>query len=75
MSVDFNIEAETYTRFSFERAGRVLTAYIDSEHPVNGVDATMHDELAKLFTDLQRDAGSDIIILSAKGRALSLIHI
>lgn len=69
MSQAFNIDNETYTRFSFERNGRVLTAFIDSAHPVNGVDAIMHDELARVFTDLQRDNGSDIIILSAKGRA------
>lgn len=69
MSQTFKIETQTYTRFSFERNDRVLTAYIDSDHPVNGVDAAMHDELATVFTDLQRDAGSDIIILSAKGRA------
>lgn len=69
MTSTFNIEDQTYTRFSFERDSRVLTAFIDSEHPVNGVDAAMHDELATVFTDLQRDSGSDIIILSAKGRA------
>ena len=69
MSQPFTIDTATYTRFSFERDGRVLTAFIDSQHPVNGVDAAMHDELARVFTDLQRDAGSDIIILSGKGRA------
>ena len=69
MSAPFTLTPADYTRFSFERDGRVLTAFIDSDHPVNGVDAAMHDELAKVFTDLQRDAGSDIIILSAKGRA------
>ncbi|MEO1406389.1 MAG: enoyl-CoA hydratase-related protein [Pseudomonadota bacterium] len=69
MTQHFDILSEAYSRFSFERDGRVLTAYIDSDHPVNGVDAAMHDELAKVFTDLQRDSGSDIIVLSAKGRA------
>lgn len=69
MSAAFNIEDQTYTRFTFERDGRVLTAAITSDHPVNGVDAAMHDELAQVFTDLQRDEGSDIIILTAKGRA------
>ncbi|MEM8634623.1 MAG: enoyl-CoA hydratase/isomerase family protein, partial [Pseudomonadota bacterium] len=69
MTQSFDIASQTYSRFSFERNDRVLTAYIDSDHPVNGVDAAMHDELAKVFTDLQRDTGSDIIILSAKGRA------
>ncbi len=69
MSPAFDITATPYHRFSFERRGRVLTAYIDSPHPVNGVDALMHAELARIFTDLQRDNLSDIIILSGKGRA------
>jgi enoyl-CoA hydratase len=47
----------------------VLTAAIASDHPVNGVDGPMHDELARVFTDLQRDSESDIIILTGKGRA------
>ncbi|MEP5764856.1 MAG: enoyl-CoA hydratase/isomerase family protein [Halieaceae bacterium] len=66
---DFNIEDAAYSRFSFERDGRVLTAAIASEHPVNGVDGPMHEEFSRLFTDLQRDSGSDIIILTGKGRA------
>ena len=65
----FAIEDVGYTRFVFERDGRVLTAAIASDHPVNGVDGPMHDELARVFTDLQRDSESDIIILTGKGRA------
>lgn len=69
MSHEFRIEDQSYSRFSFERDGRVLTAFITSDHPVNGVDGPMHDELARVFTDLQRDSESDIIVLAAKGRA------
>ena len=69
MAETFDIESVPYSRFVFERSGRVLRAFIASEHPVNGVDAAMHDEFARLFTDLQRDSGSDIVILSGKGRA------
>lgn len=69
MSHEFRIEDQSYTRFTFEREGRVLTAFITSDHPVNGVDGPMHDELARVFTDLQRDSESDIIVLAAKGRA------
>ena len=69
MSSDFRIEMAEYSRFSFARDGRVLTAAITSEHPVNGVDGPMHDELARVFTDLQRDSDSDIIVLTAHGRA------
>ncbi|MEO1045997.1 MAG: enoyl-CoA hydratase-related protein [Pseudomonadota bacterium] len=69
MGAEFRIEDTHYSRFTFERDGRILKAFITSDHPVNGVDAAMHDELATVFTDLQRDSDSDLIILSAKGRA------
>jgi len=69
MSSEFDITAQHYTRFKFSRDGAVLTASISGANPVNGVDAAMHDELATVFTDLQRDAHSDIIILTAEGRA------
>lgn len=69
MTKKYAIEDLDYTRFSFERNGRVLTAAFDSDHPVNGVDEAMHEELATLFTDLQRDSESDIVILTGKGKA------
>jgi enoyl-CoA hydratase len=58
-----------YSRFTFSREGRVLTATITGNNPVNGVDALMHDELARVFTDLQHDRESDIIVLTGAGRA------
>ena len=69
MGTPFDITQSNYQRFVFEREARVLKAIITSEHPVNGVDAVMHDELATVFYDLQRDDQSDIIVLTAKGRA------
>ena len=58
-----------YSRFTFAREGRVLTATITGNNPVNGVDGLMHDELARVFTDLQHDPDSDLIILTGAGRA------
>ena len=69
MTTPFAITQASYSRFTFERDGGVLTAAITSDHPVNGVDAAMHEELGRVFTDLQRDSESDIIILTGKGRA------
>ena len=69
MTQTFDITAQPYARFKFSREGRVLTAIISGANPVNGVDGPMHDELAQVFTDLQRDSHSDIIILTAEGRA------
>ncbi len=64
---------DDYQRFTFTRGtganARVLTATITGNNPVNGVDERMHDELARVFTDLQQDKGSDIIILTGAGRA------
>ena len=58
-----------YQRFGFAREGRILTATITGNNPVNGVDGQMHEELARIFTDLQHDPDSDIIILTGAGRA------
>lgn len=69
MSTRFTIDPQAYSRFKFERDGRVLTAIISGANPVNGVDGPMHDELARVFTELQRDDDSDIIVLTAQGRA------
>ncbi|MEE2785629.1 MAG: enoyl-CoA hydratase-related protein [Pseudomonadota bacterium] len=69
MTQPFDIEKETYQRFTFSRDGRVLTAAISSDHPVNGVDGLMHEEMARIFSDLQRDSDSDIVILTGQGRA------
>ena len=44
MSADYDITTEKWERFTFERDGRVLTAAITSDHPVNGVDEKMHTE-------------------------------
>ena len=60
---------EGYSRFKFTREARILTVTLTGQNPVNGVDAAMHDELARLFTDLQHDEGSDLIILTGAGRA------
>jgi enoyl-CoA hydratase len=57
-----------YTRMTFTREGRVLTVAL-SGNAVNAVDAAMHAELARVFTDVQHDPDSDIIVLTGAGRA------
>lgn len=59
---------QNYTRFHFEREGRVLVVTITG-NAVNAVDAAMHDELARLFIELQADPDSDLIVLTGQGRA------
>jgi len=63
------MDFSAYTRFEFAREGRILTASIAAPGPVNAVDGALHDELARVFTDLQHDPESDLVILTGKGRA------
>ncbi len=63
------MDFSAYSRFEFAREGRILTASIAAPGPVNAVDAALHDELARVFTDLQHDPESDLVILTGKGRA------
>lgn len=58
-----------FTRFHFSRQGRILTAAIAAPGKVNAVDAALHEELAHVFTALQQDEGSDLIVLTGEGRA------
>ncbi|MFN7174153.1 MAG: enoyl-CoA hydratase/isomerase family protein [Thermaurantiacus tibetensis] len=60
---------EGYERFRFRREGRIVTAAIAAPGPVNAVDGRLHAELATLFTDLQHDPESDLVILTGEGRA------
>lgn len=60
---------EGYERFRFRREGRIVTAVIAAPGPVNAVDGRLHAELATLFTDLQHDPESDLVILTGEGRA------
>ena len=60
---------ERYQRLSFERQGRVLRVTIDGPGKVNAVDFEMHEELSRVFDDLQRDPDSDLIVLTGAGRA------
>jgi enoyl-CoA hydratase len=58
-----------YSRFEFSRQGRILTAHIAAPGSVNAIDGALHAELARVFTDLQHDPDSDLIVLTGKGRA------
>lgn len=66
------MEFQHYSRIQFAYdqgyGPRVLVVTISGNNPVNGVDEAMHEELARVFTDCQRDTDSDLIVLTGKGR-------
>jgi enoyl-CoA hydratase len=61
-----------YQRITFAYDGgygaRALVVTLTGTNPVNGVDERMHEELARVFTDCQRDPDSDLIVLTGHGR-------
>jgi len=65
------MEFDRYSRFRFRRDGRILHVAIAAPGKVNAVDGVLHRELGILFTDLQHDAASDLIVLTGEGRAFS----
>ena len=63
--------ATTYTGYrslSFERQGRVLTITIDAPQKKNAVDDDLHGDLARVFSQVNADAGTDVVILTGTGR-------
>lgn len=62
------IEDQHYDTIAFSRRGRVLTASLNRAPAGNAVNGPMHEELSRLFYDLQADDGSDVIVLAGEGR-------
>lgn len=62
------IDESLYPCFTFTRQGRVITAAITSPNGRNSVDEQLHDDLSRLFYDLDRDDGSDVIVLTGTDR-------
>ena len=60
-----------YQCIAFERRGRVLVLHLDRPDQLNAVDARLHAELSRVFTDAELDAGSDVVVLTGKGKAFS----
>ena len=63
------IDPTRYRHVRFTRQGRILTAALNREQALNAVDAALHEELSRLFTDLEEDEDSDVLVLTGTGRA------
>lgn len=58
-----------YRTIKITRRGRVLTLALDRPAALNAVDAVLHEELARVFSDAGNDPDSDIVVLTGTGRA------
>lgn len=59
----------SYQCIEFRRSGRVLTVLLNRPDQRNAVNARLHHELSRVFTDVQRDPESDIVVLTGNGSA------
>ncbi|MGB3069906.1 MAG: enoyl-CoA hydratase-related protein [Ottowia sp.] len=59
----------SYQCIEFSRQGRILTIALNRPAQRNATNAQLHRELSRVFTDAQRDTGSDVVILTGHGAA------
>jgi enoyl-CoA hydratase len=62
---------ENYEVISFSREGRILTITLNQPDRLNAFNAKQHSELARVFSEVQQDPDSDIVVLTGAGRAFS----
>lgn len=60
---------DDYQTIAFERRGRVLVVRLNRPEQMNAVNARLHFELSQVFTDVQADRDSDVVVLTGNGRA------
>ncbi len=60
---------ESYRTISIERRGRTLVLTLDRPDALNAVNAELHAELARIFTNVRHDAEADVVVLTGRGRA------
>ena len=60
---------EGYRGVRFEREGRLLRATFDRPDTLNAINDELHHDLSRMFDDMNRDPGCDVIVLTGAGRA------
>ena len=60
---------DSYECIEFRREGRVLTMALNRPEQRNAVNARLHYELSRVFSDAQRDPNSDVVVLTGNGTA------
>src|SRR5262249_36313562 len=60
---------EGYRTLRFERRGRVLRVTIDRPEALNAVDDDMHEDLSRVFDEINRDEACDVVVLTGAGKA------
>ena len=58
-----------YRTILAERRGRLLVLTLNRPEALNAVNAELHTELSRVFTDTRRDPECDVVLLTGAGRA------
>ena len=60
-----------YKTLKFERRGRALYVTLNQPEKLNAIDPASHEELARVFIDIDHDTHCDVVVLGGAGRAFS----
>jgi len=63
------VDYDGYQGLQVERSGRVLTVTLNRPEALNAIDATLHEELSRVFTDIDRDDEAGVVVLTGAGKA------
>mgnify|MGYP003310619362 FL=1 len=58
-----------YECLSAERDGKVLTLSFNRPQAMNAINAQLHTELSCIFADIAKDADTEAVVFTGKGRA------
>lgn len=61
----------SYQYLKLSRNGRLLTISMNRPELMNAVNLTMLQELSEVFTAAEKDADSDVVVLTGEGRAFN----
>jgi enoyl-CoA hydratase len=63
------VKYDNYEAIKAERKGRILTLTMSRPGTLNAVDATLHEELSRIFYDVDADHDVDVVVLTGEGGA------
>jgi len=63
------VNYDGYTTIKAERRGRILVLTLSRPEQLNAVNRTMHEELSRIFYDVDADHEADVVVLTGAGKA------
>ncbi len=58
-----------YAALQFSRDGKILTVTINRPEVKNAINPALHEEFSRVFSDIDRDDATDVVILTGAGKA------